>query len=64
MSNKKELSELAIANKIKVGNDFTVNTEKERKRALTAAKYIGAEISSRVLSDGTFRIFVLSDVSN
>ena len=60
MSTKKELSELAIANKIKVGNDFTVTTEKERKRALTAAKYIGAEISSRAI-EGGFRIFILSD---
>lgn len=51
MADKKQLSEIAIAAKIKAGNPFTVNSERERKLAYSAAKFAGKIIKTIDLSD-------------
>lgn len=60
MSKKSELTELAIANKLKEKKPFTVTTERERKRALTASKYLGIQIITRAIESGGFQISFLA----
>ena len=57
MSKKTKLSALAIAAKLKARINFKVDTANERQRVLTAAKYLGVEISTRKNEDGTFTVF-------
>jgi len=59
VSKKSELSELAIANKIKEKKPFTVGTERERKKALTASKFLGIQIVTRAI-EGGFQINFLA----
>lgn len=63
MSKLKELTELQIASKIKAGIDFTVKTNRERKKALSAAKYLGSDIVTRALADG-FQVIIASEVED
>jgi len=56
MGKKSELSELAIAGKLKEKKPFVVGTERERKRALTASKYFGIQITTRAVDGGGFQI--------
>lgn len=52
MSKKSELSELAIANKLKEKKPFIVGTERERKKALAASKFFGIKIITRATVGG------------
>jgi hypothetical protein len=52
MGKKNELTELAIASKLKEREPFTVLTERERKKALTASKYLGIAIITRAIDNG------------
>jgi hypothetical protein len=61
MGNKSELSELAIAQKLKEKKPFIVGTERERKRALTASKFLGISIVTRSVDKGGFQINFLSE---
>jgi hypothetical protein len=54
---KRELKEIEIAAKLKTGMNFIVGTERERKRALSAAKYLGIEVSTKANPIG-FTVFV------
>lgn len=56
-----ELSAVEIGNRIKQGVNFTVRSERERKKALTAAQYIGATIHTRKVNTG-FYIYFLADM--
>lgn len=65
MKKTKRLSELEIGEKIKKGDDFTVATESDRKRCLTVAKCIGAEIVTYANKKGYgFTIHIPSEVPN
>jgi hypothetical protein len=61
MGKKSELSELAIAGKLKEKKPFVVGTERERKRALTASKFLGIAIVTRSVETGGFQINFLAE---
>ena len=50
---KRGMTEIQIASKIKAGKNFKVSTNRERKMALTAAKYLGVDIITRICSDAS-----------
>jgi hypothetical protein len=52
MGKKSELSELAIAGKLKEKKPFVVGTGRERKRALMASKFLGIPITTRAVDAG------------
>lgn len=54
---KRELKKIEIAAKIKSGKNFTVASERERKRAIEAGKYLGIEVSTKSNGEG-FTVFV------
>ena len=56
MSDKKEMSELEIAAKLKAGKRFVVSTVREQKNALKGAKYFGIEITTATLPDKNIEI--------
>lgn len=56
MSKKNGLSALAIAQKLQSKKEFTVKTNRERKSALTASKYLGIPIITRAIEGGGFEI--------
>lgn len=41
-----EMSEFEIASKIKHGKTFSVKTNRERKKALAAAKFVGKQVTT------------------
>ncbi len=53
---KNQMNELAIAGKIKAGKAFDVPGNRERKMALTAAKFFGAKIATRKNNAGGFTV--------
>lgn len=58
MKRKKPLTEFEIASRIRSGVDFTVTTEKERKKVLSAAKFLGASLQTRANGAGfTVKMF-------
>lgn len=57
MSAKQKMTELQIAAKIKAGKPFTVPAERERKMALSAAKYLGIGIFTKANYHEGFNIF-------
>jgi hypothetical protein len=59
MSDKKEMSELEIASKIKAGKTFAVPDEPARKKALACAKFFGANIVTRSNGSGFDVFFVI-----
>lgn len=61
---RKRLSSDEIKIKIRKMENFAVNTDAERKRALMLAKGMGADIHTRALKGGKFEICILSDVPN
>ena len=60
----KQMTNGQLRAKIQSGNDFTVKTVSERKRALMVAKVLNIEIITRENEAGGFRIFIPSDVPN
>ncbi len=60
---RKELNEIEIADKIKAGIGFEVVTIRERKRALTAAKYLGVLIHTRATDTGYYVHFLTSSAT-
>jgi len=59
-----QLTNKELRDKIRTGNDFTVKTISERKRALMVAKILKIEIITREAEGGGYRIFIPSDVPN
>ncbi len=52
------LTEIEMTDKIKAREGFEVGTEKERKMALTAAKYLGELIHTRKTETGFYVHFL------
>lgn len=57
MKKPKELSALEIANKIRAGDNFWVNTERERKHALNYSRYVSAGVVTKA-ENGKFLIII------
>lgn len=55
---RKQMSQLEMAAKIRSGINFHIGNERERKMALTAAKYLGAQIHTRKVETGFFVYFL------
>lgn len=53
---RKGMSELEIGQRLKAGKEFEVATERERKGALTAAKFLGVEICTRKTETGAYLV--------
>ncbi len=64
MSKRKRLSDAEIASKIRAMNDFIVTSENDRKRVLLISGVIGAHVVTRKQEDGSFRIFIPSEIEN
>ena len=62
MRAKQELTGFQIANKIRQKQNFTVTTERERKHALVAAKYLGERIITRACEKG-FTVEIIGEAT-
>lgn len=58
MKPNSKLNELQVASMLKKGVNFSVPSERERKMVLTAAKYLGQDVMTRLADDRTsFNVF-------
>jgi len=64
MSKRTRLSSDEIKARIRRMDNFVLNTDSERKRALMLAKGMGADIYTRELKGGKFEVIILSEVPN
>ena len=56
MKEQTKMTELQIASKIKAGRRFYVPSVREQKMALSAAKFLGIEITTETQEDKTILI--------
>lgn len=63
MSEYYELTPLEMSEKIKRGKNFKIQTIRERKHALTSAKYLGARIITRAVESGGFTVEIIESAS-
>ena len=54
----KPMSDFEIASRIKRGDDFKVNTEPERKKALAASRFLGVMVKTFAAEQGGFVVCV------
>ena len=52
------MSDFEIASRIKRGDDFKVNTEPERKKALAAGKFLGIDAKTYASENGGFVVWM------